>query len=87
MGTGAGYLAVLVLALYIQDSHTAELYPTPKFIWLACPLLLFWISRAWLIAHRGQMHDDPIVFALKDRVSWLVAGCFIAVFGLARLVA
>ena len=87
MGTAAGYLAVLVLALYIQDSHTAELYPTPKFIWLACPLLLFWISRAWLIAHRGQMHDDPIVFALKDHVSWLVAGCFVAVFGLARLVA
>lgn len=87
MGTSAGYLAVLVLALYIQDSHTAELYPTPKFIWLACPLLLFWISRAWLIAHRGQMHDDPIVFALKDRMSWVVAGCFIAVFGLARLIA
>lgn len=87
MGTGAGYLAVLVLALYIQDSHTAELYPAPKFIWLACPLLLFWISRAWLIAHRGHMHDDPIVFALKDRISWMVGGCFIAVFGLARLVA
>lgn len=87
MGTSAGYLAVLVLALYIQDSHTAELYATPKFIWLACPLLLFWISRAWLIAHRGQMHDDPIVFALKDRVSWLVAACFFAAFGLARLVA
>ena len=87
MGSAAGYLAVLVLALYIQDTHTAQLYATPKFIWLACPLLLFWISRAWLIAHRGQMHDDPIVFALKDRVSLVVAGCFIAVFGLARFVA
>jgi 4-hydroxybenzoate polyprenyltransferase/phosphoserine phosphatase len=87
LGTGAGYIAVLVLALYIQDSHTTELYPTPKFIWMACPLLLFWISRAWLIAHRGQMHDDPVVFALKDRVSWMVGVWLIAVFGLARAVA
>jgi len=74
-----------VLALYIQDSHTASLYATPQFIWLACPMLLFWISRAWLIAHRGEMHDDPIVFALKDRVSWAVAGLFATVFALAKL--
>jgi 4-hydroxybenzoate polyprenyltransferase len=87
LGTAAGYLAVLVLALYIQDSHTASLYRTPQVIWLACPVLLFWISRAWIIAHRGQMHDDPIVFALKDKVSWLVGICFIAIFGLARFVA
>ncbi len=86
LGTSAGYTAVLVLALYIQDSHTASLYATPAFIWLACPLLLFWISRAWLIAHRGQMHDDPIVFALKDRVSWAVAALFAAVFVLAKVV-
>jgi len=77
---------VLVLALYIQDSHTSSLYATPQFIWLACPLLLFWISRAWLIAHRGHMHDDPIVFALKDRVSWAVAVQLAAVFVLAKIV-
>lgn len=85
LGAGAGYIAVLVLALYIQDSHTADLYQNPHLIWLACPLLLYWISRAWLITHRGKMHDDPIVFALKDRVSWLVGLCFIVVFGLARI--
>lgn len=86
LGGSAGYTAVLVLALYIQDSHTASIYATPNFIWLACPLLLFWISRAWLIAHRGHMHDDPIVFALKDRVSWAVAALFIVVFVLAKVV-
>lgn len=85
MGTGSGYLAVLVLALYIQDRHTAELYATPEFIWLACPLLLYWISRVWLIAHRGNMHDDPVVFAIKDRSSWLVALLFVLVFTLARI--
>lgn len=76
---------MLVLALYIQDAHTANLYATPQYIWLACPLLLYWISRAWLIAHRGQMHDDPIVFALKDRVSWVVVALFVAVFVLAKI--
>lgn len=86
LGASAGYISVLVLALFIQDSRTAVLYHSPKFIWLACPLLLFWISRAWLMAHRGLMHDDPIVFALKDRVSLLVGICFIGVFWLARMV-
>jgi 4-hydroxybenzoate polyprenyltransferase len=86
MGTGAGYLAVLVLALYIQDSHTSTMYHSPQFIWLACPLLLFWISRVWIFAHRGWMHDDPIVFALKDRVSWIVGICFVVVFALATVV-
>jgi 4-hydroxybenzoate polyprenyltransferase len=86
MGTGAGYLAVLVLALYIQDSHTAVMYKTPQIIWLACPLLLYWISRVWIFAHRGWMHDDPIVFALKDWKSWIVGVSFVAVFWLAKVV-
>ncbi len=85
LGGSAGYTAVLVLALYIQDSHTAVLYAAPQFIWLACPLLLFWVSRAWLITHRGQMHDDPIVFALKDWVSWAVVALFAVVFILAKV--
>jgi 4-hydroxybenzoate polyprenyltransferase len=85
MGSSAGYLSVLVLALYIQDTHTANLYSAPQVIWLACPILLYWISRAWLITHRGQMHDDPIVFAIKDRVSWVVGACFLCVFALAKV--
>lgn len=85
MGVAAGYLAVLVLALYVQDGHTAELYQRPKIIWLACPLLLFWISRIWLITNRGKMGDDPIIFALKDPMSWVVAACFIGVFLLANI--
>lgn len=84
LGSNAGYIAVLVLAFYIQDANTARLYSNPTIIWLACPLLLYWISRAWLIAHRGQMHDDPVVFAIKDRTSWLVGALFGAVFVLAK---
>jgi 4-hydroxybenzoate polyprenyltransferase len=86
LGGSAGYTAVLVLALYIQDVHTANLYATPMLIWLVCPLLLFWVSRVWLIAHRGNMHDDPIVFAIKDRISWLVGTLVAAIFVLAKVV-
>ncbi len=86
MGVAAGYIAILVLALYVNDSPTTQLYRSPRLIWLACPVLLFWISRAWLIAHRGDMHDDPIVFALKDPVSWAAGGCFVGLFVLATLI-
>ncbi len=68
-GTAAGYLSVLVLALYINSPDIESLYHRPKVIWLLCVLLLYWISRVWMKAQRGSMHDDPVVFALKDRVS------------------
>jgi 4-hydroxybenzoate polyprenyltransferase len=80
LGTSSGYLAVLVLALYIQDGKTAGLYRHPQVIWLACPLLLYWVSRTWIIAHRGLMHDDPIVFAARDRVSLAVVALICLVF-------
>jgi 4-hydroxybenzoate polyprenyltransferase len=85
LGGSAGFIAVLVLALYIQDGQAAHLYATPQVIWLACPVMLYWISRAWLIAHRGRMHDDPIVFALKDKVSWGVGAFMLGVLTLARV--
>ncbi|HEM8495761.1 UbiA family prenyltransferase [Burkholderia multivorans] len=74
LGCASGYLSVLVLAMYIQDPKTAHLYSRPQLIWLACPLLLYWISRTWIIAHRGHMHDDPIIFAIRDRLSLTVIG-------------
>jgi 4-hydroxybenzoate polyprenyltransferase len=69
LGSSAGYLSVLVLALYIHSPEVESLYRRPRVIWGLCLLLLFWISRIWMIAQRGGMHDDPVVFALKDRVS------------------
>ncbi len=83
MGTAAGYISVLVLALYIQDPQTVILYNHPRVIWLACPVLLFWISRVWLLAHRGEMNDDPVVFAIRDKMSLLAGALFAAVFWLA----
>jgi 4-hydroxybenzoate polyprenyltransferase/phosphoserine phosphatase len=72
LGAASGYLAVLVLALYINSSASEALYRRPQVLWLLCPLLLYWVSRVWLIAHRGAMHDDPVVFALTDAVSRVV---------------
>lgn len=69
LGAASGYISVLVLAMYIQDDNTVSLYRYPEIIWVACPVLLFWISRAWLLTHRGEMHDDPVIFAIKDKTS------------------
>ena len=72
LGGASGYLSVLVLALYINSSTSQQLYHHPQLLWLLCPLLLYWISRVWIVTHRGAMHDDPVVFALRDRSSrWL----------------
>ena len=72
LGGASGYLSVLVLALYMNSSNSQQLYRHPEALWLLCPLLLYWISRVWIVCHRGAMHDDPVVFALRDRVSrWL----------------
>jgi 4-hydroxybenzoate polyprenyltransferase len=71
-GSASGYLCILVLALYINSPDVTRLYTHPQVIWFLCVLLLYWISRVWLKAHRGEMHDDPVVFALKDRVSLLI---------------
>jgi 4-hydroxybenzoate polyprenyltransferase len=83
LGGASGYISVLVLALYIQDEATAHLYRYPELIWLACPLLLFWVSRIWLLAHRGLMLEDPVVFAIRDRVSIAVGLLFALVIWLA----
>lgn len=80
LGAASGYMAVLVLALYLNDPKAAALYRQPEVIWLACPLLLLWITRVWMITHRGQMHDDPVVFAIRDPASLVVGALFGLVF-------
>lgn len=79
-GVTAGYAAVLVLALYLNGETVIKLYTQPELIWFAVPLVLFWVSWIWIKAHRGEMHDDPIVFALKDRISQISAICLSCLF-------
>jgi 4-hydroxybenzoate polyprenyltransferase/phosphoserine phosphatase len=78
MGIASGYCAVLVLALYINSDQSENLYRRPQLLWLICPMLLYWVSRVWVLANRGKMHDDPIVFAFKDKIS-LVVGAMIGI--------
>lgn len=73
-GTASAYLAVLVLALYLNSPELTALYRHPKALWAVFALTLYWVSRIWMFAFRGQMHDDPIVFAFKDRGSCAVIG-------------
>jgi 4-hydroxybenzoate polyprenyltransferase/phosphoserine phosphatase len=83
LGAASGYIAVMVLALYINEAHTRTLYQQPIVIWLACPLLLIWISRVWMLAHRGEMNEDPVVFAMRDWVSLLIGAFTALVFWIA----
>ncbi len=83
MGIASGYLAVLVLALYINSDKAQMLYERYQLIWFLCPLLLYWISNVWLNAHRGRMPDDPLVFALKDRTSRILILVMIVIIVLA----
>ena len=83
LGAASGYLSVMVLALYIHDMQTVLMYSHPQVIWLACPLLLYWITRVWMLTHRGQMHDDPVVFAIRDRASLVIGVLFSLVFWVA----
>jgi 4-hydroxybenzoate polyprenyltransferase len=84
MGAGSGYLAVLVLAMYISSGTVEVLYKRQAIMWLLCPLLLYWISYVWLIAHRGRMDDDPLVFATRNPVSQIVAVLAVVIILLAR---
>jgi 4-hydroxybenzoate polyprenyltransferase len=79
-GAASGYISVLVMALYLNSAEVERLYGTVWVLWLICPMLLFWITRVWLLTHRDELHEDPIVFAIKDKVSYLVGLlCFIVV--------
>jgi 4-hydroxybenzoate polyprenyltransferase len=70
MGGASGYISVLVLALYINSEQVMALYLNPLLLWLICPLLLLWISRMWLLAHRGRINQDPIVATVSDPASY-----------------
>jgi 4-hydroxybenzoate polyprenyltransferase len=77
MGVTSGYMAVLVLALYLTSPQVTRLYESPRLLWLVCPLLLYWIAHMWFLAHRGAIEDDPIVVAARDPASYIV-GALIA---------
>jgi len=78
VGPTSGYLSVLVLGLYINSKDVIPLYHHPAMLWFIGPCLLYWLTRMWFLANRGEMADDPLVFSVKDAQSYLV-GFFVAI--------
>jgi 4-hydroxybenzoate polyprenyltransferase len=69
LGIASGYISVLVFALYINAPEVKVLYPTHQALWAVCVALIYWIGRLWVKAERGEVHDDPLVWAITDRNS------------------
>lgn len=83
MGIASGYLSVLVLALFVDSAEGGMSYSRPDLLWLLCPLMLYWVSRLWLKTGRGEMHDDPLLYSMRDKASWCVVLGMVAVVLLA----
>ncbi len=86
LGIGGACVAVLVLALYIHSPQVTERLPTPELLWPICPIMLYWLGRLWIKTMRGEMHDDPLIFAARDFASMVAAGTTVALFAAAALV-
>jgi 4-hydroxybenzoate polyprenyltransferase len=83
LAAAAGFNAVTVFALYISSDTVHRLYSRPEVLWLVCPVLIYWIGRALMLAHRRLMDDDPVIFALKDRASLITMVVAIAIIAFA----
>jgi 4-hydroxybenzoate polyprenyltransferase/phosphoserine phosphatase len=85
LGITAGYAAVLLLSLYLNSEEIRVLYAHPQVVWAAVLVLLYWVSWVWMQAHRGLMYDDPLVFAIKDKMSLLSGVAFLLVIFLGTI--
>jgi 4-hydroxybenzoate polyprenyltransferase len=79
LAAAAGFNAVVIFTLYISSDTVRALYAHPQTLWIGCPILMYWIARVMLLAQRGQIDDDPVIFALRDRVSWIALGAIGAI--------
>mgnify|MGYP006158097583 CR=1 FL=1 len=79
IGLASGFCSILVFVLYLNSPEVMALYNSPEIIWLCIPILIYWQSWMWLSAHRGKMHDDPLIFAMKDKHSLMSGFLFVFV--------
>jgi 4-hydroxybenzoate polyprenyltransferase len=84
-GVASAFVAIMVLGLYVNSTVAEAQYRWPAALWAAGPFLLLWLCRLWLATARGEMHEDPIVYSMRDWVSWLAGGCVLAAFVVATL--
>ena len=73
LGVGSSFSAVVIFSLYVHSQDVRLLYSSPEFLFLLCPIVLYWLSRTWLLAHRGELKEDPVTLAIRDPVSYGVA--------------
>jgi 4-hydroxybenzoate polyprenyltransferase len=73
LGVGSSFSAVVIFSLYVHSQDVGLLYSSPEFLFLLCPIVLYWLSRTWLMAHRGELKEDPVTLAIRDPVSYGVA--------------
>jgi 4-hydroxybenzoate polyprenyltransferase/phosphoserine phosphatase len=73
LGVGSAFSAVVIFSLYVHSPEVRVLYLSPEYLFLLCPIVLYWLSRTWLLAHRGELREDPVTLAIRDRVSYTVA--------------
>jgi 4-hydroxybenzoate polyprenyltransferase/phosphoserine phosphatase len=73
LGVGSSFSAVVIFSLYVHSPDVSLLYSSPEFLFLLCPIVLYWLSRTWLQAHRGELKEDPVTLAIRDPVSYAVA--------------
>jgi len=85
MGMVSGFLAVLVLVLYIQHEKVKVLYPNSKALWFLCPIFMYWVGRLWIMAGRGEMQEDPVAFTIRDRKSLVIGGLAAIILWVASL--
>jgi 4-hydroxybenzoate polyprenyltransferase len=83
LGVAAGYASLIIFSLYLNTDTLIQLYSSPKLLWALVPVFTYWINYLWLTAHRGQMHHDPIVFAITNRASQFTGLAFVLVLALA----
>ena len=83
LGQACGLMAILVLCLYVSGPEVARLYPAPEFLWGMVPVLLYWITRVWMLAWRGDLPGDPVLFAVHDRPSYLCGALLLVPLALA----
>jgi hypothetical protein len=79
-GVASAFIAIMVLGLYLNSAVAEAHYRWPAALWAVAPCLLLWLCRLWLATARGEMDDDPIVYSMKDKISWIIGGCLRAAF-------
>ncbi len=85
-GITSGFVAMLVLALYINSAHVIGLYKSPILIWFTVPVLLYWLMRMWMVTNRGKMTEDPIIFALRDKITYISMFIIVVIMLLAAII-